>query len=202
MKKEIVIPILIVGALTVVVSLFVVRPFGGSDKSGVSGPQIAKGGTSSEAVESKGGAINLTGMAQGAAPANAETPDEAVLTEEEVWKERLLSLLRNDTLSDRELGRQLLSMVKDEQAPDWVRAHAMTNALNFLDDEHYGEDVKPLAFRADLPEVVYDAILDDLINRDPAIILPVAREFAAVAQHPLAGAIEEFVKSVDNANER
>ena len=116
---------------------------------------------------------------------------------DEVWKERLHGLLNNDIWSDRELGVQLLKIVEDEKAPDWVRVHAMANALNFTDDENYGEDVKPLALRTDLPEVVNDVILEDLITRDPPGILPVAREFAAIAQHPLAGAIEEFVKSVE-----
>ena len=116
---------------------------------------------------------------------------------DEVWRRRLHGLLNNETWSDRELGLQLLKIVGDEKAPDWVRGHAMANVLNFTDDGNYGEDVKPLALRTDLPEVVNDIILEDLIIRDPLEILPVAREFAAMGQHPLAGAIEAFVKSLE-----
>ena len=160
MKKEIIIPVIVVGALAATVILWVARPFGGAARPGVSGPRIPEHTTSLPVVELKGEVIpSLTGVAQGAAAAHPPPADEAVLTEEEIWKDRLQTLLRNDSYSDRELGRQLLSMVQDQQAPDWVRAHAMTNALNFMDDEYYGQDVKPLAFRTDLPEVVNDAIL-------------------------------------------
>jgi hypothetical protein len=52
----------------------------------------------------------------------------------------------------------------------------------------------------DLPEVVNDAILEDLIHREGTVILPIAREFAAVSQHPLAGAIDAFVKEAEKAD--
>jgi hypothetical protein len=127
---------------------------------------------------------------------NAETASPP-LTPDEVWKERLHTLLTNDTYSDRELGKELLNIVTDGKAPEWAKAHAMANALNFTDDASYAENIKTVAMRLDLPETVNDVILDDLINRDPAQILPVAREIAAIGRHPLAGAIEDFVKSFE-----
>lgn len=141
-------------------------------------------------------AITLGG---GAVPAGAAAESDAPkpVSADEVWRERLQGLLANDTLSDRELGKELLKMVADERAPEPVRVRAMANSLNFIDDENYAEDVKPLAIRQDLPETVNDVIFDDLINRDPVKILPVAREFVAVGNHPLSGAIDEFVKSFE-----
>ena len=48
--------------------------------------------------------------------------------------------------------------------------------------------------------MVNDAILEDLIHREGTVILPIAREFAAVSQHPLAGAIDAFVKEAEKAD--
>lgn len=119
-------------------------------------------------------------------------------TTDEVWKERLSSLLNNDSYSDQELGNKLAAIAADAKVPEWARTHAMANALLFTDDANYERDIKPLAIRTDLPETVNDVVLDDLINRDPEAILPVARQFVSVPGHPLAGAIEEFVKSVED----
>ncbi len=205
MKKHRTLSILVIALLAGLAFWFVAKRFTASSLT--VGPEAPDTGSPVEPVtgenrEAPAVAVTVTEAlpSRGGSPVSEETPDEAVLTEDEVWKERLLDLLRDDTYSDLELGRQLLSVVADPQAPDWARAHAMTNALNFTDDENYGAEVKPLALRTDLPEVVNDAILEDLINRDPAAILPVAREFAAAAQHPLAGAIDAFVKEAEKAD--
>lgn len=199
MRKNRTITILITVVLAGLACLFVTKRFNASPPIEDAASTSIDAATPPDGVDAEAKAITLTETLQGGGgvPVSPETPDEAVLTEDEVWKERLLELLRNDTYSDRELGRQLLKIVEDAQVPDQIRAHAMANALNFTDDENYGEDIKPLALRTDLPEVVNDAILEDLINRDRTAILPVAREFAALAQHPLAGAIEAFVKEVE-----
>jgi|GEM_PF-2213582 len=205
MKKHRNVSILVVALLAGLAFWFVAKRF--TAPSSTLAPTAPGTGSLVEPVTGENGeaaaaAITVTEAlpSRGGSPVSAETPDEADLTEDEAWKERLLDLLRDDSYSDLELGRQLLTIVSDQQAPDWARAHAMTNALNFTDDENYGAEVKPLALRTDLPEVVNDAILEDLINRDPVVILPVAREFAAVAEHPLAGAIDAFVKEAEKAD--
>jgi hypothetical protein len=199
MRKNRTITIIITVVIAGLAYLFVTKRFNASPSIENAASKTIDAATPPDGVDAEATAITLTETLQGGGgvPVSPETKDEAVLTEDEVWKERLLELLRNDTYSDRELGRQLLKIVEDVQAPDQVRAHAMANALNYTEDENYGEDVKPLALRTDLPEVVNDAILEDLINRDRTAILPVAREFAALTQHPLAGAIEAFVKEAD-----
>lgn len=131
-------------------------------------------------------------------PAPATADASAALTED-FWKDQLSELLNNDTLPDRDLGKKLLTVASNPKAPEWARVDAMTNALVFTDDENYAQDIKPYAIRFDLPESLNDVILDDLINRDPAAILPVAREFAAMSGHPLSGAIDDFVKSIEEA---
>lgn len=196
---------IIIGTITVLLaglgSWWVVRHSSGSRQIGYSASGFSDVLTGTGGPGSRDDGVAVAVLSQGPAlPADSEeTPDAAILTEDQRWKGRLLELLRNDTYSDRELGQQLLKIVEDRQAPDWARAHAMANALNFTDDENYGADVKPLALRTDLPEVVNDVILEDLINRDPAGILSVARELAATSQHPLAGAIEEFVRDVEGS---
>jgi hypothetical protein len=145
------------------------------------------------AITLGGGAVPSGDAGESNAPKHASA--------DEVWKERLQGLLTNDTLSDRELGKELLNIVAEERAPESIRVRAMANSLNFVDDENYAEDVKPFAIRQDLPETVNDVILEDLINRDPVKILPTAREFVAVGNHPLSGAIDEFVKSFEAPEE-
>ncbi|MBL9153584.1 MAG: hypothetical protein JNK37_13905 [Verrucomicrobiales bacterium] len=138
-----------------------------------------------------------------APPATADAAPEpepaaaSQATTDEIWTERLSSLLNNDSYSDLELGNKLAAIAADGNVPEWARAQAMANALLFTDDANYERDMKLLALRTDLPETVNDVVLDDLINRDPEVILPVARQFVAAPGHPLAGAIEEFVKSVE-----
>lgn len=201
-KKSLLIPVVVVAAVALAAFWFANRTPG--EPAVAESPPGAAAGAAAAPEESgskEEEVVTLTTTPSMAETAAEESGDEAVLTEDDVWKSRLLDLLNNDTLSDRELGRQLLKMAENTEAPDWLRAHAMTNALNFLDDEHYEEDVKPIVSRPDLPEVVNDAVLDDLINRDPAGILPVARELAAIAGHPLAGAIDGFVKSVETGTE-
>lgn len=195
MKKQIVLPTLIAVALLAVAAVYMTRKFQpgsvpGSGKERASVPEEAQKG---EAPEGEG--LTLTNVPPVKAPAHSAEVTGTPMTEEEIWRERLHTLLNNDTYSDRELGRELLKIVEDGTAPEVVRVHAMANSLNFTDDANYGEDVKPLALRTDLPETVNDVILDDLINRDPDVILPVAREFAKLPRHPLAGAIEAFVQS-------
>lgn len=115
---------------------------------------------------------------------------------EQLWKERLAAMLTSESHDDRELGRQLLGIATTEEAPGKTRASAMANALNFTDDANYPEDVMPVALRPDLPEVVHDVILEDLLARDPRMTAPVARRIAAVPGHPLAGALTGFLESL------
>ncbi len=187
-----VVAILLAGAVAYLMSRSP-SPRGGQPEGSSSRSGTTLGGA--ELSPTADGTVTISGNP---GPARIESDiaiDEAVKTEDDRWKERLLELLNNDSYSDRELGRQLLKMVDDEKAPDWLKAHAMSNALNFTDDENYGDDIKPLAFRTDLPEPVNDVVFEDLINRDPNAILPIAREFAKVDSHPLAGAIGAYVES-------
>jgi hypothetical protein len=205
MRMQRTIPILITVVLAGLACLFLAKRFTASPSvvdSASPGPGSSVQPGAGDTGDTGAVAVTVTDSlpSRGGSPVSPETPDEAVLTEDEVWKERILELLRNETYSDLELGRQLLGIVADQKAPDWARAHAMANALNFTDDENYGEEVKPLALRTDLPEVVNDAILEDLIHREGTVILPIAREFAAVSQHPLAGAIDAFVKEAEKAD--
>lgn len=195
MKNRIAIPSLILLALCALGGLYLTGKFQSGSVPERSGEPVPENGEAGIPNTPEGDAVTLTNVPSSQAPADTSPVGETPMTGEEVWKERLHTLLNNDTYSDRELGRQLLAIVEDGNAPEVVRVHAMANALNFTDDENYGEDVQPLALRADLPEAVNDVILDDLINRDPEIILPVAREFVKLPRHPLAGAIEAFVQS-------
>lgn len=200
MKRTVPVAVVAVAMISLLALLFVGNPLWFSRDSRKSDGKPTTGPTGVDPVEETY-AITVADpseiLAKGGENDGGDSTFESGSPVDEVWKQRLHGLLNNDTWSDRELGGQLLKIVEDEKAPDWVRVHAMANALNFTDDENYGEDVKPLALRTDLPEVVNDVILEDLITRDPTGILPVAREFAAMGQHPLAGAIEEFVKSVE-----
>lgn len=116
---------------------------------------------------------------------------------EEFWQESLTKLQSNDSLPDHEMGKMLTIIASNPKAPEWVRAEAMTEALVFTDDENYVQSIKPLAIRADLPESVNDVILEDLLNRSPVSVLPVARQIANTSGHPLAGVFDEFVKSCE-----
>lgn len=202
MKKAVAVAVVTVAMISLLAVLFVGNPLWSSRDSRRSDGKPA---TSPAGVDPAEEAHAITMLDPSEIPAKGGAGDGGDPSvgpgspADEVWKERLHGLLNNDTWSDRELGGQLLKIVGDEKAPDWVRVHAMANALNFTDDANYDDDVKPLALRTDLPEEVNDVILEDLFNRDPLEILPVAREFAAMGQHPLAGAIEEFVKSVEEA---
>jgi hypothetical protein len=44
---------------------------------------------------------------------------------------------------------------------------------------------------------VHTVILDDLMHRDPAAILPAAREIAETSGHPLSDAVGELVRSIE-----
>ena len=118
----------------------------------------------------------------------------------ELWQAHLTELLNNDHLPDRQLGQKLASIASDAQTPIEARVNAITQALVFTDDGDYDQDIKQLAVRADLPESVHTVILDDLMYRDPAAILPAAREIASTSGHPLSGAVGELVKSIEEAN--
>jgi hypothetical protein len=118
----------------------------------------------------------------------------------EFWRAHLAELLNNDHLPDRELGQKLATIASDTQTPVGARVNAITQALVFTDDDDYDQDMKKLAVRADLPESVHTVILDDLMHRDPAAILPAAREIASTSGHPLSGAVGELVKSIEEAN--
>lgn len=200
MKRTVLVAVVAVAMIALLAVLFVGNPLWSSSKGPKSGGTSTIGMAGGETAEETL-AITLTDPTElPTAEGERDEGDSSVESGsalDDVWKRRLHGLLNNDTWSDRELGMQLLKIVEDEKAPDWVRGHAMANALNFTDDGNYGEDVKPLALRTDLPEVVNDVILEDLIIRDPLEILPVAREFAAMGQHPLAGAIEAFVQSLE-----
>lgn len=206
MKRTILIAIGAVAAIAALSYLFVAGPLSADKASARPGPVVADASKGAGAGPEDEAAAAVTVTDPGGIPGkggggSSGNPGESPAPEEEVWKERLQGLLNNDAYSDRELGRQLLKIVEEEGAPERVRVHAIANALNFTDDANYAADVKPLAFRTDLPEAVNDVILDDLLNRDPRAILPVARELAAMGRHPLAGAIEEFVKSFEEAEE-
>ncbi len=121
------------------------------------------------------------------------TPEQVAL----YWDDQLSNLLDNDEMSDRELGKRLMELATRAEAPLTTRLDAFRNALVFADDENYDADIKPLALRTDLPESFNDEILEDILNRDPEIILPVARQIAATSSHPLAGAVDEYVKSIE-----
>lgn len=121
------------------------------------------------------------------------TPEQVAM----YWDDQLSNLLDNDEMSDRDLGRRLTELATRAEAPLDIRLDAFRNALVFADDENYDVDIKPLALRTDLPESFNDEILEDILNRDPEIILPVARQIAATSGHPLAAAVDEFVKSIE-----
>ena len=130
----------------------------------------------------------------------ADTDTDTAARSAEVWRAHLAELLNNDHLPDRELGQKLATIASDAQTPVGARVNAITQALVFTDDDDYDQDMKQLAVRADLPESVHTVILDDLMHRDPAAILPAAREIASTSGHPLSGAVGELVKSIEEAN--
>ena len=130
----------------------------------------------------------------------ADTDTDTAARSAEVWRAHLAELLNNDHLPDRELGQKLATIASDTQTPVGARVNAITQALVFTDDDNYDQDMKQLAVRADLPESVHTVILDDLMHRDPAAILPAAREIAGTSGHPLSGAVGELVKSIEGAN--
>lgn len=130
----------------------------------------------------------------------ADTAADTAARSAEFWRAHLAELLNNDHLPDRELGQKLATIASDTQTPVGARVNAITQALVFTDDDDYDQDMKKLAVRADLPESVHTVILDDLMHRDPAAILPAAREIASTSGHPLSGAVGELVKSIEEAN--
>ena len=130
----------------------------------------------------------------------ADTDTDTAARSAEFWRAHLAELLNNDHLPDRELGQKLATIASDAQTPVGARVNAITQALVFTDDDNYDQDMKQLAVRADLPESVHTVILDDLMHRDPAAILPAAREIAGTSGHPLSGAVGELVKSIEEAN--
>ncbi len=130
----------------------------------------------------------------------ADTDTDTAARSAEFWRAHLAELLNNDHLPDRELGQKLATIASDTQTPVGARVNAITQALVFTDDDNYDQDMKQLAVRADLPESVHTVILDDLMHRDPAAILPAAREIAGTSGHPLSGAVGELVKSIEGAN--
>ena len=130
----------------------------------------------------------------------ADTDTDTAARSAEFWRAHLAELLNNDHLPDRELGQKLATIASDTQTPVGARVNAITQALVFTDDDDYDQDMKQLAVRADLPESVHTVILDDLMHRDPAAILPAAREIASTSGHPLSGAVGELVKSIEEAN--
>ena len=130
----------------------------------------------------------------------ADTDTDTAARSAEFWRAHLAELLNNDHLPDRELGQKLATIASDAQTPVGARVNAITQALVFTDDDDYDQDMKQLAVRADLPESVHTVILDDLMHRDPAAILPAAREIASTSGHPLSGAVGELVKSIEEAN--
>ena len=130
----------------------------------------------------------------------ADTDTDTAARSAEFWRAHLAELLNNDHLPDRELGQKLATIASDTQTPVGARVNAITQALVFTDDDDYDQDMKQLAVRADLPESVHTVILDDLMHRNPAAILPAAREIAGTSGHPLSGAVGELVKSIEEAN--
>ena len=130
----------------------------------------------------------------------ADTDTDTAARSAEFWRAHLAELLNNDHLPDRELGQKLATIASDAQTPVGARVNAITQALVFTDDDNYDQDMKQLAVRADLPESVHTVILDDLMHRNPAAILPAAREIAGTSGHPLSGAVGELVKSIEEAN--
>lgn len=130
----------------------------------------------------------------------ADTDTDTAARSAEFWRAHLAELLNNDHLPDRELGQKLATIASDTQTPVGARVNAITQALVFTDDDDYDQDMKQLAVRVDLPESVHTVILDDLMHRDPAAILPAAREIAGTSGHPLSGAVGELVKSIEEAN--
>ena len=130
----------------------------------------------------------------------ADTDTDTAAHSAEFWRAHLAELLNNDHLPDRELGQKLATIASDTQTPVGARVNAITQALVFTDDDDYDQDMKQLAVRVDLPESVHTVILDDLMHRDPAAILPAAREIASTSGHPLSGAVGELVKSIEEAN--
>ena len=130
----------------------------------------------------------------------ADTDTDTATRSAEFWRAHLAELLNNDHLPDRELGQKLATIASDTQTPVGARVNAITQALVFTDDDNYDQDMKQLAVRVDLPESVHTVILDDLMHRDPAAILPAAREIASTSGHPLSGAVGELVKSIEEAN--
>ena len=132
--------------------------------------------------------------------ADTDTDTDTAARSAEFWRAHLAELLNNDHLPDRELGQKLATIASDAQTPVGARVNAITQALVFTDDDNYDQDMKQLAVRADLPESVHTVILDDLMHRDPAAILPAAREIAGTSGHPLSGAVGELVKSIEEAN--
>ena len=130
----------------------------------------------------------------------ADTDTDTAARSAEFWRAHLAELLNNDHLPDRELGQKLATIASDAQTPVGARVNAITQALVFTDDDDYDQDMKQLAVRADLPESVHTVILDDLMHRNPAAILPAAREIAGTSGHPLSGAVGELVKSIEEAN--
>ena len=132
--------------------------------------------------------------------ADTDTDTDTAARSAEFWRAHLAELLNNDHLPDRELGQKLATIASDAQTPVGARVNAITQALVFTDDDDYDQDMKQLAVRVDLPESVHTVILDDLMHRDPAAILPAAREIASTSGHPLSGAVGELVKSIEEAN--
>ena len=132
--------------------------------------------------------------------ADTDTDTDTAARSAEFWRAHLAELLNNDHLPDRELGQKLATIASDTQTPVGARVNAITQALVFTDDDDYDQDMKQLAVRVDLPESVHTVILDDLMHRDPAAILPAAREIAGTSGHPLSGAVGELVKSIEEAN--
>ena len=132
--------------------------------------------------------------------ADTDTDTDTAARSAEFWRAHLAELLNNDHLPDRELGQKLATIASDAQTPVGARVNAITQALVFTDDDDYDQDMKQLAVRVDLPESVHTVILDDLMHRDPAAILPAAREIAGTSGHPLSGAVGELVKSIEEAN--
>lgn len=173
-------------------------PMGGRSTSAETTVPNRDGRTSSVADSSGGPAVTLTRQTSGDADdRSAEAVDAPAISGEQLWKERLAALLTSESHDDRELGRQLLGIAATEDAPGKTRASAMANALNFADDADYAEDVMPVALRPDLPEVVHDVILEDLLVRDPRMTATVARRIVAVPGHPLADALAGFLESLE-----
>jgi len=125
------------------------------------------------------------------ATADATPPPEPV--QQPTWEDKLEEILLNGDIQENQKAEKILALINTPDMPEEAQVELSQHLINLVQDDNY-DGAAQLLTNSTTPSAVASVLMNDLLNRNNNLKLPMLLDIARNEYHPLKGEAKEMLE--------